>query len=352
MSDPIRKSRRRRRLAIGGCSLLGVLVLAVVAVWWIARGEVAAALDNAQQQARAQGYDFRHRGASFSGFPLQLEVSLDQPEVAWNGGKWRGPKAITGGAWLTDPFEVRLLGPGPHRVEFGPFRLQVDSRVAEALVEVGTKGAEALQLTLRDSDIVVLGESGRGDMAQLDLTAAPLPPLKNDQRVMAINLDLASLVLPPVAADQLVVLGPEIQSLSVRAGLSGPLPPIPKKEAVEVWRQGDGHLDLDRLSLRWGDLRIEASGRLQLDQVSRPAGILDLEVAGLPLLLQALAAQGKLDSGMARTYGSLLGGMARPRPNREGRWIALPLVLRDGRAFLRVPFADIPLARLPSLRQS
>ncbi len=350
MSDPVRKSRRRRRLTIGGGCCLAVIVLAVVAIWWIARGEVAAALVQAEQQAKAEGYDFRHNGASFSGFPLQLEVSLDQPEVAWNGGKWRGPTAVTGGAWLTDPYSIRLAGPGPHRLELGPLNLEIDGRVAEALVEVGSKGAEALELKIRDADIVVIGGSGTGDLAQLDLNAVPLPPLKNAKRVMAVSLDMASLVLPPEASDQLVELGPEIQSLRLRAGLSGPLRPGRKSAVVETWRGGGGHLDLDLLSLQWGSLQVIASGRLQLDEALRPAGTLDLDVAGLPLLLQALAAQGKIDASLAKTYGGLLGNMAQPRPDREGRWIALPLVLRDGRAFLKLPFTDIPVARLPSLR--
>ena len=349
MSDPVRKSRRRRRLKIGGGCFVGVVVLAVVAVWWIARGEVAAALVQAEQQARAEGYDFRHQGASFSGFPLQLEVSLDQPEFAWNGGRWRGPTGVTGGAWLTDPFNIHLAGPGPHRLELGPLALEIDSRVAEGLVEVSTKGAEAFTLTVRDADIAVVGGSGTGDLAQLDVSAAPLPPLKDAKRVMAIGLDMASLVLPSEASDQLAELGPEIQSLRLRAGLSGPLRPGRGRNLVGTWREGGGHLDLDLLSLQWGGLQLLASGRLQLDEALRPAGTLDLEVAGLPLLLQALAAQGKIDRGLARTYGGLLGGMAQPRPDREGRWIALPLVLRDGRAFLKLPFSDIPVARLPSL---
>lgn len=348
---PQHRRRLRRGLTVGACGLLGLCVIVLAVGWWVLRGEVAAALSDFERQAAGQGYRVDHQGLSFSGFPLQMKAALERPEVSWRGGRWQGPAAVTGDAWITDPFAFRLALPGSNRLDLAGLGMQIDSGLAEASLRMGAPGLDSFALDLRDAALVLDGSSEEARLASLDLSAAPLLPLDDAEAVSDIRLDLLSLLLPPALAQAFAGLGPELQHLSLQAALSGPLAPGPAAGQARAWRDAGGSLRILALSLRWGDFQLEARGRLGLDGALRPLGELQVEMAGLPQLLETLGAAGLLDPGLSRSYGGLLRGLAQPRQGREGRWLTLPLILRDGRARLRIPFAEIPLARLPPLFQ-
>jgi len=116
---------------------------------------------------------------------------------------------------------------------------------------------------------------------------------------------------------------------------------------LEAWRDAGGSLTISELKANKGNLALEAEGRLGLDNLRRPAGNLNLRAAGLTSLMQRLG----LPGGNA-TRGGLLGSLVR-RPagqpetsDQPGRFVPLPLVLRDGAVWLgpiKSPIALRPL---------
>ncbi len=342
-----REGRRRRHpLVLGAAALLLLAVVAVPVIWWIARDQVASALENAQRDAARDGIELRHEGLSFSGFPFHLSAVVAKPGAAWSGGSWQGPESLQGETSFSDPTLLSFDGSGRHRLILDGLPVTIESRKAEALIEVGSAGPVAVEAALADTEILFDQAVGKASLDALFLAAAPLPPLSDAAQQTAIALDLSRLTLPAVLGAAFPSLGAVIESGSLRARLSGPLLPGPAPESLQAWRLGGGFLDLESLALAWGPFALEGRGRLQLDEALRPAGELRLEIAGLTAVLDTLADLGRLEPALARTYGGLLGGMARERSGREGRWLAVPLVLRDGRAFLKLPLGQIPLARL------
>lgn len=345
-ADPLERRRRRRRrwtLAAGGSLLLFAVL--VSAAWWVARGELETALERARSEGRRSGYALSYEGLAFAGFPLQMQASLERPSLAWQGGTWEGPAAVVGDAWLTDPYRLSLNGSGRHRLTLGPTSLQIDAGDAEAEVELASAGPEALRLQLRRVDLSLADGSAAARLGSLDLAAAPLPPLPDAGSGTDLALDLSGLTLPELLP---APLSPDLQSLSLRATLSGPLLQGPPERVLRAWQRQDGSLSLERFALVWGEVQVEAEGRLGLDPALRPQGELTLQVASLPELLAALAAAGYLDPA-AGDYAAMLQGMAQPRAGHSGTWTVLPLVLEDGWAYLNVLFARIPLARVPPL---
>ncbi len=341
-----RRARRRHPLVIAAAALLLLVVAAVPAIWWIARDQVAGALDNAQRDARKDGITLAHQGLSFSGFPFQLSATLNRPRATWSDGSWQGPEQMVGRTSFSDPTLLRFDGKGTHRLVLDGLGFTIDSEQADALVEIGSAGAEGLQAALADAKVDLDQGLGQALVKRLDLAAAPLPPLSDPTQRTTVVLNLEQLTLPQVLGAAIPDLGAEIQSGSLRALLTGPLKPGPAPMMLRAWRDGGGYIDLEQAELTWGPFSLEAGGRLTLDQELRPTGTLNLDIAGAPAVLKALAAAGKFDPSQARTYGKLLEGIAQPRDGKPGRWIALPLVLRDGHAYLQLPLGRIPLARV------
>ncbi len=343
------KKRRRHPLVVGAAALVLLVIVAVPALWWIAQNQVTAAVVAAQHDAGREGITLDHDGLTFSGFPFTISAALARPKADWQGGHWEGPEVLTSETSFTDPTSIRIDASGRHALDIDALSLEVDSREALAFLEVGKQGPEALQANLRQTEIQLTGGLGEASLQSLELTAAPLPPLADASQTTALALDLTGLSLPQALGAQLPALGTSIEEGSLRANLSGPLAPGPAPQVLQYWRQNGGTLDLQRLTLTWGPVSLEAAGRLSLDDLLRPVGTLNLQAAGFPALLDGLAALGRLDPALAKTYGGLLGGMAQPRSGMQGRWLALPLVLEDGHAFLRLPFGKIPLAKLQPL---
>jgi len=341
-----RRKRRRRRLAFYGLGGLAALIAAAGAAWWVARGETEALLERAREDGPRQGYALDHRGLDFSGFPLELQASLSRPRLTWDNGSWQGPATVTGGAWLTDPYAIELKGAGRHQLVLGPVTVDIDAAVAEAQVELASGGPEALSINLEGLDLWLAGSGeAAGRLANLDIGAAPLPPLMASSDVTALSVEMDGLVLPvstPFLTDR---LGTEIQSLRLDADLTGPLAPGPPDLVARLWRESGGHLRVRHLAFAWGGLQVEAKGMLSLDRALRPMGELALEVSGLPQLLESFAAAGLLDPSMQR-YAGLLAGMAREREGRSGTWLPVPLQLVDGIAYLKLPLTRIPLFRV------
>ncbi len=343
------KHRRRNPLVVGVGALVLLVIVAVPALWWIARDQVSNAVAAAQYDAARQGYTLTHQGLDFSGFPFHLSAALASPRVDWGQGSWRGPGNITGETSFTNPTAVRLDGSGQHELSIDRLSMTIDSREALAVIGVGKQGAEAIEAALRDLDLQLDQGLGQARLESLELAAAPLPPLKQDGEAMAVSLDLKNLLLPKVLGLRVTELGGRVQDGSLRAEVTGPLRPGPTPQMLANWRDGGGKLDLKSLLIHWGPVAIEAKGKLGLDSKMRAEGRLNLQISGFPKLLNALAQLGKLDPVLAGTYGGLLGGMAQPRNGKSGRWLAIPLVLQNGQAFLSTPFAKIPLARLQPL---
>ncbi|GAB5467686.1 MAG: hypothetical protein Kilf2KO_07160 [Rhodospirillales bacterium] len=352
MTEIAKPKRRRRRFTLFGGGLIGVLLIALGVTWWVARGEVASALAETQRNLAADGVRLDHQGLAFSGFPLQLEASLARPSLVWADGRWEGPAEVTGGAWLNDPFLLRFTGPGSNRLQLGPLTLELESRSAEAVANLGERGLDNLTLAIEDATLRFPDSGAQADLTKLDAEVGPLQPLRDAQDSTSFAVLLDRLTLPAAAVAGLPGLGRELKVLQIYGDLTGPLVPGPAAAVAQIWRQGDGVLDLTQVVLDWGDLQLEASGRLTLDGGLRPVGTLAVQIAGLPNLLQDLADSGHIKPGVARTYSGLLSGLAQPREGRAGRWIGLPLVLRDGQAFLKLPLTQIPLARVPPLFQT
>jgi len=352
MAEKTQRRRRRRRWGLVAGGLLLLVVIAVPVLWAVVRVRVEADIHNLQEQAAHDGVTLDHKGLSFSGFPMEMALTITRPSAVWSDGAWQGPEVIGGSTSFDNPASIAFNVSGQHRVTAGPVKAVIYTQNADALVEVGAVGAKAVKATLRGIEVDLTDGLNEAQIERLDLHANPLRPLSDAAIATRFALDLQTLRLPAGLTAQLPGLDREVQSVKVRGQLSGPLGLGPAPQVLANWRDGGGNLRIETLALTWSALQLEATGRVSLDKALRPVGALQLQIAGLPTFLQALRKQGQTDRSVLSSYAAAVQGLARPRSGKEGKWVSVPLLLRDGRAYLKLFFHEIPLMRLqPVIRQ-
>jgi hypothetical protein len=104
-------------------------------------------------------------------------------------------------------------------------------------------------------------------------------------------------------------------------------------QAAAKWRDDGGMLELDHLSLRWGDMAVTASGTLALDRDLQPIGGFSGGVAGFDQLLTTLVAAGRVKASDARIARLALAMLARAGPDGRPE-IPTSLSIQNGEMFL------------------
>ena len=103
---------------------------------------------------------------------------------------------------------------------------------------------------------------------------------------------------------------------------------------LAAWRDSGGKMQVDRLTLNWGPLKIEATGTVTLDATLQPQAELTAKVRGFAQTVDALVAAGMVESQKAGLIKAGLASMAGPPASDGTATLTAPLSLRDRRLFL------------------
>lgn len=329
-----------RRLGIILVALLLVLAAAHAALWWVATGRLRSEAEAWAAAERAAGNIVTHGRPARGGYPLLARLTLP-------GFRHAGAVALPGGAAVAVDARARavtlVLAPE------APGRLGIE---IVCPCEGGTAGAPPMPLDaaeLRAEVPLLRGAAGptlTGRDLVLYLPDGPLSVAEVRARVpdpsaATVSADAFGVVLPPPEAQW--PLGPRIASASAEVTLRGALPPGPSPaRALAAWRDRDGALLLDRVSLAWGPLTVRGAATVALDQALQPRGAATAMLAGYGPTLDRLVAAGVLARGQAALLRLGLAAASRPGEGGE-RVVDIALALEDR----TLSVARIPVARLP-----
>lgn len=329
-----------RRLAL---SLLALLSLAAVAhgvLWWVVTGRLLAEAEAWASAERALGNHVAYGPAVRGGYPLEARVTLP-------GFRYRGGVVLPGGASLPVAWQARdvTLALAPE----APRRLGI---AIACPCEAGAGAAPPLPLDAADLRAEVpLGRSGPGPkLAGRDvilylpegrLAVAELRARLPEEAVAAVAMDAFGLVLPPPESQW--PLGARIASVSAEVRLRGAIPAGPSPaRALAAWRDRDGALAVERVSLTWGPLALTGAATLGLDHALQPRGAATAVLGGWGATIDRLVAAGALPRGPAALLRLGLAAASRPGEGGE-RVVDIALALEDR----TLSIARIPIARLP-----
>jgi hypothetical protein len=289
-----------RRVVLSAFLVLLAVVAGYTAYWLILADRLRDGIGPWADLQRAQGYTLRWESLEVDGYPgvfrlrfgrataignRQLPLEIAAPELSgealpWDLQRW----------WVSAPQGIRIEAPG----------------------EGG-----GLKVGALDASVAVGGEQG----TTIDLTA---------RHVVGTGL----------AADA----GGTIERLNLAATMKGGLPQGRLRDALALWQQRGGTVEITSASLRWGALAIDASGTLALDELLQPVGTLTAAIESDDATIDTLAALSKLRPGDVALIKNVVRLVATSGPDGKKR-LTLPVMLKNDRVYL----GPAQIAALPHL---
>lgn len=324
--------------------LVVVAVVAGYAVYWqAAANTLAEGIERWAEQRRAEGYEIAYGAPEIGGFPFRLEARLEAPVITAPPGprswRWQGPPLLLHARpWA--PLDAEASAPGRHDVEIGSGeaarRFVVDAATATGLASFGTDGrlAEAT-ITLADLLATEDGWEDRTLLAEAaELHVEPgAADADHTEPSLGFRIALAGVVLPPDAANP---LGREVQKLEADGAVMGRIPgDVPGggdtlRDALSLWRDDGGTLELTRIVAWWGKLELTGSATFALDAALQPIGAMSATIAGHEATIDALVAAGTVSPRDGSLAKILLAVLSKPSPVDGAPELTAPLTLQDG----------------------
>lgn len=324
-------------------ALIGLGVAAYVAFWFWMANAAEEGVQRWAEERRSAGMDVGWRALSVDGFPFRLAVTLDEPRVALPGHplapEWRGERVVA----FAQPWSLRHViarFEGEHALAFrqGDRRRRIALSAGSWLASwrAGPDGRpERISIDLHDLEARDSAAAGPTRAARLQAHARP------GQKAGAL-VDLAfkaeDVLLPAAEAPP---LGPAVALVELDATVMGPLPPGGYPEAVLRWRDEGGVVEVRRLVVDWGEVRLEAAGTLTLDAATRPEGAFTAKLWNHGKLLDALVAAEALSADDARLARAALDLLAAA----GGGAVSVPVTAQNGKLWL----GPVAAARLSPL---
>lgn len=322
---------RARTVKVAGL-LTALLCGGYGAWWWTAATTVERSVHAWIDQRRAEGALVEHRGLSVGGFPLALRATLDSPHFASRGIEWQGTVLMAESLpWQITRIALSL--PGEHRLILAPAGqppLDLLARGGGTGHAIWTPGGTVEQLRLSFTDLIAQQATGPVGVATLDVTASqpPEPPAGVATAGLSLDLTAAGLTLSDASP---AALGRQVERATLSARILGQ-PPRPEPASLSAWSRQGGTVEVDRLALHWGPLRVALAGTLTLDGELQPQAALTAEVIGAQDAISAV--QPLLRPNDVKMARSIVSMLARPTGPGGEQVLTAPVTVQSNSLFL------------------
>jgi hypothetical protein len=338
----------RRSTRFGLVILTALLVVGggYTAFWFLVARRIEAGVVDWALSQRADKIDLSWQKMRVSGYPAAFRVDLGSAALR-DGAITPSPElhipVLSGTARPWDFADWRLAAPDGFTADFAaagrgaPAKLI--AQTAEGVVSIEPKGGWTLWLTLGGTTVEAAAPVLVGS-AHATLTVPPRPSRGHADPVMALAVEASQIKLPLGVGP----LGDLIDELDFGATVKGAMPSGKLADAVAVWRDAGGTIELDNLHLKWGALNATATGTIALDQELQPTGGFSGAFQGYDQILTALVQNGQMrasDAGLARIALTFL-AKAGPEGKPE---IRTAFKIQNGQMFL----GPAKLGRVPRI---
>lgn len=347
--------RRPRRLRVGS-ALAAVIALVLIAygtLWVVASLNLRDGVLNWVAAREAEGYRIDYATLNLGGFPLAARVTVLEPVVTAPAGRtlgwsWAGDRA----ALEVNPFRyngltLRLAGEEALSINIGG-KLKTYRGGADEVTfrTIGRSSPRSGELTVRG---LTMTADQPGDGIVLErLTASgttrePVSAGSNVIELLAIQVDVGGVTLP----QQLQLpLGNRIEQVTVDATIEGLSNDFTRPlDALGRWRDAGGVVDVARLGIHYGELKLSGVGTLSIDDALQPAGAFNARVEGFQQTITALTNRGFIEPKVATRARMATAVLSRRDGDGAPPSLQLPLTVRD--RILSV--GPLPLLKIPEI---
>ncbi|MDE0058104.1 MAG: DUF2125 domain-containing protein [Defluviicoccus sp.] len=333
-----------RKAAFGAAALCLLAALVYSAAWWVAADRLRHGFDGWAAEMRARGWTVSYERMRVEGYPGPLVPILEAPAAAAPGWRWEGP-TIAARAWPWNPSRIAFAAQGEHRIWIGaadaaPVRTRFGA--ATGLLR-RPRAATGVDLALGDIEIRMPGRKPPRSIAGAEASIV-LPDRSG-------RADPGRGPEPPGPTIALTVAGIEIagterriDSLSLEAKLTGPVPRVATPRGLARWRDGGGVVEIGNAALRSRRARIAGSGTIALDRDLQPIAAFSFRIDGSEDLLRLLVALDAVEKKNAGAIGLGLQLLAKADKGKDDS-AALPVTIQNRRLYL----GPLSVMRLPRI---
>ncbi len=342
-------------------SIVALAVAAHGVYWWFIAGGLRDGFSAWVEDRRAAGWVIGHAPAKIGGYPLHVQATIGDPDIAGPAGpaewRWRGPSLrLTLRPWR--PREILVSAPGRHRVQtkHGDRReiVETTAQSVDGRVRLAPDGrVESIVLNVVAADAHRPGIPGRLHLDRLGLTLflpdgsgdAAAQPDDGEPAGPFVSMSAANVVLPE---GWRYPLGRVVRTIAIDAKLLGDLAAGPTPAAIlAAWRDAGGTVEFRRLDVVWGGLDLSSEGSLALDGALQPIAAMTARIRGYRETIDALVETGYVRARDALVTKLVLGVVARATPGGKSR-LTVPVTLQNGvlsagpARLFRLPAIDWP----------
>lgn len=308
--------------------LIGAAVVALVAAyvgyWFYAAGLFRDGAERWVAERRAAGWTVEHGEIAMGGFPFRLEMTVPTPHLAGNGLDWRGagPIKIVVQPWA--PRHAIAEADGRQTFDLLGHKLEIDAKVLHGSLLAEPAGWRDIVVEAKQPTMIADGQALPAARAQLNLRRIETG---TEISLIAEQLDLPETVPAP--------LGRRVDRVGILGQVDDRWPGGPLPAAIAAWRDAGGDIEVKRLEIAWGPLRLTGDATLALDAQGRPLGAGTVTIQGAKAAVTAMGKSGYLTPGQTTAAGIF--ALTLPDGTK------IPFSGQDGRLFV----FERPVATLP-----
>jgi len=308
---------------------VAALIAAYVGYWFYAAGLFRDGAERWVAERRAAGWVVEHGPIAMGGFPFRLEMTVPAPHLAGNGMDWRSPGAVKVVVQPWAPRHAIAEADGRQTVTMLGHSFEIEARVLHGSLIADPQGWREIAIEAKEPAMAFDGQAVPAVRAQLNLRKAETDGKPTTEiALIAEQFDLPATVPAP--------LGRRVDRLGLMGVVDDRWPGGPLPEAIAAWRDAGGDVEVRRMEMIWGPLRLNGDATLALDAQGRPLGAGTVAVQGVKAAVTAMGKSGYLTPGQTTAAG--LFALTLP----DGTKIAFSG--QDGRLFVfERPVANLPV---------
>lgn len=302
---------------------IGVAAISLAFFAWLIVAQQIEERTLAWAEARkAEGYTLAWQSFDVGGFPFRFELAFAEPRIGRNGWTAEAPR-----------LEASYRPWRPDRIDLAAPRLSLAGpdgagSIEQARGEVRLEGGQATQVAIEGAAATArirTDDLGRADRARLVVDGFSPAADGAQNETISGSMSLWGAKPNPPLAEQL--LFPDPFDFAATGAIKGPLADL------AAWRDAGGTIDLSRVVLVWGPVKLDGNATLALDGQMRLLGAGTAKVQGVTPLLDRLVSKGQVRPQDASVAKVVLGLLAKPTAD-GGSEITVPITAQDGKLFL------------------
>ncbi|MEE2954578.1 MAG: DUF2125 domain-containing protein [Pseudomonadota bacterium] len=338
------------------CVIAFVIVTGLyVSGWFMFAYFLKGQLTDWSAELRAKGWALTYKEVKIRGFPLSWQVTIGQPKLSQRQKDfkiyWTGSNLILDYR-LWNLNKIKFFSDKTHLNSWSssslkkPFKMDMSEVQGEInfsaqgelrkflmttrLMEVETQSSTKFQL----SNLITTVNGSQFAIPNTEVHQKPF--LNLDIKLSNLNLHKT----------ENFKISREISEIFVKGTILGKIPNFLTQKSFFEWAKNGGSVEVEKLGLKWSELRLIGSGTLALDPTFQPIGAFTTRITGYNAIIKKLVKQGVIRPRTALLSQLVLNSLSTNSLENGRKELNAPITIQEGWVFV----GPLKLFKIPKIK--